>query len=166
MAKERIVSAGFLIKSSSGKYLLVRPTGKTGTTGGWGIPKGKRDPGEDILDTAIREVFEETSLAVNDASVFKIDSEPCHCYTVDANDSRLKISYKKKVFVFRAYCDESVEKYVLNCASLLECGKPEIDMFSWVTPEEAHNMVVKSQKGIFEQVLLYKDYNGNGKPTH
>lgn len=159
MAKKRIVSAGFLIKSSSGKYLIVRPSGKTGTTGGWGVPKGKRDPGEDIFDTAVREVFEETGLHVLTGDVFKIEHRPFHFYTVEANDQQKKQKYNKKVFVFRAYCDASVEQYHLECTTMLDCGKPEVDQFEWVTVEKAHEMVVKSQKGIFEKEMVYDEYN-------
>lgn len=55
--------------------VLWRPTTARGTYGGtevllvhrakyddWSLPKGKREPGEHILHTAVREVFEETSV--------------------------------------------------------------------------------------------------------
>jgi len=60
MSKEKLISAGFLIQSKD-KYLLGHASGR-GMTKGWGIPKGKQDKGETLLETAIRETFEETAL--------------------------------------------------------------------------------------------------------
>lgn len=153
MPKAQIISAGFLIISSSGQVLIVKPTGKSGTTGGWGIPKGKRDPGEDILNAAIREVQEETGLNLSDTSLFKIETQPFHHYRVKNGD------IPKLVFVFRAYCDKDVQKHVLHCKSLLDNGAPEIGEFSWVTPQKAQQLVVRSQIGVFDELLIFNEYN-------
>ena len=46
---------GGIIKSASGKYLLVK-----GTVGKWSFPKGRIEIGETPEQCAIREIYEET----------------------------------------------------------------------------------------------------------
>jgi 8-oxo-dGTP pyrophosphatase MutT (NUDIX family) len=46
------------------KILLVHPTGGSWQRGICGIPKGGMEPGEDPMEAAIRELFEETSIRV------------------------------------------------------------------------------------------------------
>lgn len=149
-----VISAGFLIKSTNDKYLIVKPTG--GTTKGWGIPKGKRDPGELILDAAIRETYEETGLKVTDhTNEIEYEAEPFFHYKVETTEGGSKKKFVKDVFVFRAYATTKIEEYPFECKSFLG-DVPEIDAFEWVTLEEAHERVVKSQKGIFAFLLNYK----------
>ncbi len=156
-----VISAGFLIRSTNDKYLIVRPSSKTGTTGGWGIPKGKRDPGEAIINAAIREVFEETDLRIQDNPEIEFESQPFYHYEVETNEYRKQAKFKKQVYVFRAYCTDKIEKFPFKCTSMLECGKPEVDEFEWVTLEEAYDKVVKSQKGIFKFLITYKNYDND-----
>jgi len=52
-----IMAAGGLVKISENKYLLIFRNGK------WDIPKGKAEEGENIEQTAIREVEEECGIA-------------------------------------------------------------------------------------------------------
>jgi ADP-ribose pyrophosphatase YjhB (NUDIX family) len=46
------------------KILLVHPTGASWKRPTCGIPKGGMEPGEDEMESAIRELFEETSIIV------------------------------------------------------------------------------------------------------
>lgn len=156
-----VISAGFLIRSSNDKYLIVRPSGKTGSTGGWGIPKGKRDKGEPIVNAAIREVFEETNLRIDDNTEIAWEGHPFYHYEVETNEYKKQEKFKKQVYVFRAYCTAKIESFPFKCTSMLECGKPEVDEFKWVTLEEAAEMVVKSQKGIFQFLLKYKELDND-----
>ncbi|MDR1416819.1 MAG: NUDIX domain-containing protein [Prevotellaceae bacterium] len=48
-----IEAAGGLVKNSSGEYLVIFRNGR------WDLPKGKREEGERMEQTAIREVMEE-----------------------------------------------------------------------------------------------------------
>lgn len=48
-----IIAAGGLVKNRDNKYLLILRNKK------WDLPKGKRDKGEAVKDTAVREVEEE-----------------------------------------------------------------------------------------------------------
>ena len=55
MATE-VNAAGGLVRNSRGEYLLIFRNGR------WDLPKGHQEPGEDILQTALREVEEETGV--------------------------------------------------------------------------------------------------------
>ena len=49
-------AAGGLVRNADGQYLLILRNGI------WDLPKGKREKGEDVAQTAIREVMEETGI--------------------------------------------------------------------------------------------------------
>lgn len=46
------------------KLLLVHPTNSGWKKGTCGIPKGKVEPGEDLMEAAIRELLEETGISI------------------------------------------------------------------------------------------------------
>jgi 8-oxo-dGTP pyrophosphatase MutT (NUDIX family) len=50
-------SAGGVVLNKEGKVLVVQQQMNT-----WSLPKGHVDPGEDILETAKREIYEESGL--------------------------------------------------------------------------------------------------------
>ena len=58
-----LATVGALVLDPRGRGLFVR-TAKWRDT--WGVPGGKIDPGEAILDAVVRELQEETALAVRD----------------------------------------------------------------------------------------------------
>lgn len=163
MSKElkKVISAGFLLHWN-GKYLIGLPPDRCGTTGGWGIPKGRQDAGEKLLTTALREFWEETALELRNESIdgnIHFEEEPFYSYKVVAKED-------KTVFVYRAYATIKPEKdwlkdYPFKCLTYLKNGKPEIEQYKWVTPEEAIQLVVKSQRQVFEFVKNYKDVDGN-----
>ncbi len=49
-------AAGGLIRNSGGQYLMILRNGI------WDLPKGKRENGEEVMETAVREVMEETGI--------------------------------------------------------------------------------------------------------
>lgn len=53
---EEIWAAGGLVRNPEGRYLLIYRNGC------WDLPKGKQEPGESLLATALREVEEECGL--------------------------------------------------------------------------------------------------------
>lgn len=50
-------SGGGVVLNDKGEVLLINEGG-----GYWGLPKGRIDPGEDVLTAAVREIQEETGL--------------------------------------------------------------------------------------------------------
>jgi ADP-ribose pyrophosphatase YjhB (NUDIX family) len=63
---------GVIIRDSLGRILLE----KRSDCGMWGLPGGRIEPGESILDAATREVKEETSLTVEIIRLVGVYSEP------------------------------------------------------------------------------------------
>jgi acetyl-CoA carboxylase carboxyl transferase subunit beta len=57
-----VVAASALVRDDAGRVLLVR-RGRGDNVGLWSLPGGKREPGEAVADTAVRELAEETGLA-------------------------------------------------------------------------------------------------------
>lgn len=49
-------AAGGLVINKENEFLLIHRNGK------WELPKGKQEHGEDLADTAVREVMEETGI--------------------------------------------------------------------------------------------------------
>ncbi len=152
-----VVSAGILINAGD-KFLLVNPHG--GTTNGWGIPKGKLDPGENTRNAANREVREETGLDVIRMKL-PFDRTPFFHYIVSTNDKK-RGKYDKHVYIYRAYgFSHMATESKLVCESLLTDGRPEIAEFGWFTLEECLEKAVKSQKGVFKYLIdLNKIDNG------
>jgi 8-oxo-dGTP pyrophosphatase MutT (NUDIX family) len=48
-----------------GKMLLLHRNDTTSQGGKWGQPAGKVEEGENVIDAAVREIFEETGIKVN-----------------------------------------------------------------------------------------------------
>ncbi|WP_145674908.1 NUDIX hydrolase [Chitinophaga polysaccharea] len=79
-----LVAAGGLITNPAGEVLMMFRRGK------WDLPKGKRDPGEDLETCALREVAEETGL--HTVSLEKKITETFHYYPM-RNKKVLKHTY-------------------------------------------------------------------------
>jgi len=118
------VSCGVLVVNGRGELLLCHVTG----TGKWDIPKGMRDPGEDTLAAAMRELREEAGIAF-DAERFEDMGE---------------MAYRpgKRLHLFRVQSGQELSSLDhLACTSFFPhhvTGKPtpETDGFRWAVREE------------------------------
>ena len=72
---KEVNAAGGLVQDSHGRYLMIRRNDK------WDLPKGHQEPGEEIKDTALREVWEETGL--KDLVLKDLICVTQHCYRRD-----------------------------------------------------------------------------------
>lgn len=54
--------------------------------GNWSIPGGAQDPGESLTETAVRETFEETGVAVRPTGIIGIFTDPRHVVHYTSND--------------------------------------------------------------------------------
>lgn len=121
-------SYGGIIKcKTSGKYLLVK-----GFTGKWSFPKGHREPNETPYECAIREIYEETGIKLND------------------------IDDKKAIFVslyyyFNIEFDEEVETTPLDLNEILDT--------KWFLPEETEFIEKNKDVNVFFSKLLNKQNN-------
>ena len=55
-----LVASGLFLRRKDAGWLLLRAT----KHGEWGFPKGHMDPGEDLIQTALRECVEECGIAL------------------------------------------------------------------------------------------------------
>ncbi len=55
-----LVASGLFLRRADAGWLLLRAT----KHGEWGFPKGHQDPGEDLVQTALRECAEEAGIAL------------------------------------------------------------------------------------------------------
>ena len=67
-----VPGARIIIEDAAGKILLQ----KRSDFGIWGLPGGNTEPDEDMSESIIREVFEETGLTIENATPFGFGSNP------------------------------------------------------------------------------------------
>ncbi|XP_071411652.1 nucleoside diphosphate-linked moiety X motif 6 [Pithys albifrons albifrons] len=75
-ATHQVGVAGAVLDESTGKVLVVQDRNKT--INAWKFPGGLSNPGEDIGDTAVREVFEETGIKSKFKSILSIRQQHQH----------------------------------------------------------------------------------------
>lgn len=144
-----VESAGILIKSGD-KFLLCHASNLKPDQG-WGIPKGRRDDGESLVETACRETFEECGLEIDSTQI-----RPIYQSNYRSNDELG--SHRKTLHVFLFECDEQIQKQPLTCSTFFtprwaensNVKIPEVDNFKWVTIEEAKSLAMKSIKSVFD----------------
>lgn len=114
----KAVSAGFIIfQKGSNKLLVSHPNGHPcAERHSWDIPKGHIEEGEEPLDAALRELFEETGLE----------------HVEDTHEiGRVPYRSDKALHLFSAYADFDIGD--LHCDSKFEDSygnwKPEIDRY-------------------------------------
>ena len=118
-----ILSSGAIVvrRTDSGpRFLLLRAFGY------WDFPKGIVETGEDPLETARREVREETGIE---------DLE--FPWGTDFVESAPYLKGKKKARYYLAETETEDVKLLVNP----EIGRPEHDEFRWVDFEEARGLV-------------------------
>jgi len=127
----RTLSAGVIVTRTQVckiRYLLLRAYGY------WDFPKGIVEPGEDPLDTAIREVAEETALT-------GLRFRWGHDYRETRPYGRRKVA--------RYYIAESPEGNVSLPVSP-ELGHPEHDEFRWLEYRQARKLVAPRVQPILD----------------
>ncbi len=67
--------AAYAIVSCDGRILLTQLSHRTGWPGGWTLPGGGVDHGEDPKDAVVRETFEETGQRLVDPVLVDVESE-------------------------------------------------------------------------------------------
>ena len=117
------VSAGVIVRDDSGlepTYLCVRAYSN------WDFPKGHVEGEETLLEAAIRELQEETTLALEDINILGIMAPPV-----------LYKNGKKTAHYFLADRKSSKEPFLPVNPDL---GHPENDEYAWLTMDEMINI--------------------------
>lgn len=146
----KIISSGFAVISNDYKILLGK-TKKHNPKGSWTVFKGQREEGETLIETAIRELQEESGIDVmNDDRLNKYTSTSPF-YVFGLND--------KTVHIFLLQDKENaLDNYKFNCNSYFE-QIPEISEYEWFELEDASNKVYPSQRGLIEKLIKFKKEN-------
>ena len=123
------------------KILLVHPANASWKKATCGIPKGRVEPGEEVLDAAIRELYEETGIFV---SAEMLDPHP---QEVSSEDGRVLIYYVCPILDLQQIGLDSLR------IPRDQLQKKEIDWAKFVGPEEAYPITVRSQLIILDRLL-------------
>ena len=67
--------AAYAMVESDGQILLTQLSHRTGWPGGWTLPGGGVDHGEDPRDTVVRETYEETGQHLSDPVLVDVESD-------------------------------------------------------------------------------------------
>ena len=144
-------SAGILLyRHRAGLEVLIGHMGgpfwaKT-DAGGWSIPKGEYEPGEDAFEVACREFEEELGTAV-----------PAHAFL---SLGELRTTSSKVLTVWAAEGDLDAGTCVSNTFELEwppRSGRlqefPEIDRAAWTGLDEARTKLLKGQVGFLDRLV-------------
>lgn len=146
------VSAGLLMyrmKSGILEVLLAHPGGplyEKKDAGYWGIPKGEVEPGETILQAALREFAEETGLGLIPENYLPLGW---------VTERSGKIVY---AWAFPGDCDTAApvnsNLFALEWpkASGLICFFPEVDRLNFFTIPEAARLIERPQLAFLERL--------------
>lgn len=126
----KVISAGILVKYGN-KYVLGHATGQSW----YDIFKGRNEEGESILQTAIRECEEESSLVFS-------GSEMKYLGLNDYLPGK-----DLAVFVAR---NDNLDINDLKCTILMENGEPEMDYYILVSYDEMLSKVGKSMRKVLK----------------
>ena len=120
------ISAGVIVKDEGNKepvYLCVRAYSN------WDFPKGHLENKESLVDAALRELEEETTLCTEDIELLPLAAEPV-----------IYKNGKKTAHYFLALRKSQIEPFLPVNPDL---GKPENDEYRWMTIGEMFNVFPK-----------------------
>jgi predicted NUDIX family NTP pyrophosphohydrolase len=145
------VSAGLLLfRRATKEVFLVHPGGPLWAKkdiGAWSIPKGQADGDEPLLETAIRELAEETGCA---ASGPFIALEPI----------RQRSGKMVHAWAAEGHCDAAaISSNLFEMEWPPKSGRmqrfPEVDRAAWFTLDEARERILPGQLGFLDQLTAY-----------
>ena len=94
------VACGWILRSPANRILLLQNSGR----GDWGLPKGHMEKGESQMQTALRELHEETGI---DENQIHPDHDYKHTLNYSFRSKKGKAVNKDAVY-FRAHCTEEL----------------------------------------------------------
>lgn len=125
-------SAGVIIVLKNEKVLICHPSNNDKWFGSYSFPKGGIDEGETIKQAALRELFEETSVKLDES---KISKEPL---VLDYMNYKKKDVVYKKIYLFIMYIND-ISEIGLDSEVIPNHKLPfgEIDWAGFISKEEA-----------------------------
>ncbi len=139
-----IISAGFVILSQDGKVLLGR-TDKYNENGNWTVFKGQQEGKETLLETAIRELKEETGIDIVADDRLSANTSTSVFYSFGIKN--------KIVYLYLLHDkDGALNDFVPVCNSYWKDNCPEIIEYKWFDIDEIENYVFPSQIGMAKEL--------------
>lgn len=147
MSEEYRQNVGIVVYNKNLKVLLCKRKGYSDD--GWQFPQGGIDPGEDLLEAARRELWEETSvtsvtLQAVAPGTFKYKF-PAEIYAKLKARGHQNIGQEQHWVLFYFYGDDSE----INTAT----REPEFDDWKWADIQDAPNHIIAFKKGIYERIV-------------
>lgn len=138
------IAAGLFLINAENKFLVGHPTNHSPNF--WSIPKGRVEDGENNIDAAVRETFEETNVDVSDWSII-------HNLQPQKYKSGKKILYP--FVLFEKQNKINFDKFNLKCNSNVPIeigGFLEMDDFSYITLEEGRKCLHETQINCLDEI--------------
>lgn len=129
------------------EILLVHPTNASWRKPTLGIPKGKLEPGEDVLTGAIRELKEETGIELDASILSQNEPEVCDLYDNKGNVEKQLIYFTHEID------DMSDIGLVKNRVPKSQLQAEEIDWAGFLGPNEAYPLMSRWQLIILDRHL-------------
>ena len=146
----KTIAAGVFMVRKDGRVLVCHPTNHKPDF--WSIPKGKVEEGENLIDAAIRETYEESNIDLSD------------CKGIRALEA-VNYTHKKKILhpflvLERNNSNLDWDSFDLKCNSFVpedRGGFPEMDDFKWVSLDEAKIILHNTQAACIDKIkeILY-----------
>lgn len=141
---------GVAVFNAKGQVFIGRRAGLAdGETHIWQMPQGGIDDGEEPLEAAYRELYEETGI-----ESIELLSEASDWLKYDlpaANTKRWTQKYRgqaQRWFAFRFIGDESEIRFDLH-------GKPEFEAWRWIDLKDTPDLIVPFKRAVYEEVVRY-----------
>jgi len=138
-----VLSCGILVVvDEADELLLCHATG----TSRWDIPKGRREPGEREIETAIRETFEETGLRFAPGLLLEL--------------GRFRYRPGKDLHLFAAR-SERFDPARCSCSTRFRNARgrlvPEMDGYAWVSFDDVPRRCAKNMTTLLTRSLSLRD---------
>jgi len=149
--QKRIVSAGFIVRSRDGKYLLGKTT-KYPKDECWTVFKGQQEQGESLIATATRELREESGIDILRSVDLQLSqsTSPFFSFAMKDKDVILYLLNDEKG-ILDQYAIGGDKTPRFRCSSYWGSSKtPEISDYRWCTIDEMQKIVFPSQRGVVE----------------
>lgn len=132
MKKKKTTYGIFVYSIPIDKILICKASGNYG---GWSIPKGMPEEGEIPLESASRELKEETGLDRNTLII---------SFLYDLGETEYK-SGKKILHSFLLMVKDDLSRFNFNCESMVDGKYPEISQYLLADLEVAKSMIHEAQ---------------------
>ena len=128
----KITCGIYLFNTLNEKFLICHATKSKNY---WSIPKGIKESQEDVFQAALRELFEETNIDLQNIKVITLHQLPPVKYE----------KQKKTLMSFIVIAEFPLNEIELKCHSKVDGKFPEIDKYKWVDIKELQSLIHKTQ---------------------